>query len=221
MVVCITVMSACEKEAIGYQCDNLCIQKGQKVSILGDSYSTFEGYVDPETNACYYPRSNVSSVEQMWWHLFISKHGLILEKNNSYSGSTICRREKAPGTSYIERAENLGHPDLIFIFGGTNDSWQSLPLGDYQYENLEDKNLYQFKPAFSYLLRILKGLYPQSTIINLINPNIKAEYKTAMTEITQYYDVCNIVLGDFNQTNGHPTLNGMESIETQISKIVR
>ena len=35
-------------------------------SILGDSFSTFEGYVTPETNdVWYYERIGVTSVEQM------------------------------------------------------------------------------------------------------------------------------------------------------------
>jgi hypothetical protein len=36
-------------------------------SILGDSFSTFEGYVTPDTNdVWYYERIGVTSVEQMW-----------------------------------------------------------------------------------------------------------------------------------------------------------
>ena len=35
---------------------DICVLQGLKsVSILGDSYSTFEGYVQPDTNFVWYP----------------------------------------------------------------------------------------------------------------------------------------------------------------------
>ena len=72
----------------------------QKVSILGDSYSTFEGCVANDTNEIWYfkaenpvrnKRNDVTKVEETWWHQLISSNkGFVLEKNNSYSGATIC-----------------------------------------------------------------------------------------------------------------------------------
>ncbi|MBQ2592382.1 MAG: hypothetical protein II567_03775, partial [Candidatus Riflebacteria bacterium] len=38
----------------------------------------------------------------------------------------------------------LGQPDVIFIFGATNDSWAGAPIGDYKYENITKADLYQF-----------------------------------------------------------------------------
>lgn len=68
----------------------------KSVSILGDSYSTFEGYLEPDTNFVWYwkipqkQHTDVSSVTQTWWHLFIKENGYKLCQNNSFSGSTIC-----------------------------------------------------------------------------------------------------------------------------------
>ena len=44
----------------------------KKVSILGDSYSTFEGMI-PEGYAVYYPNNgnDVKEVSQTWWDLYI------------------------------------------------------------------------------------------------------------------------------------------------------
>ena len=66
------------------------IKDGMKVSILGDSYSTFQGYLYPESNRTYYPneKTGVTEVSQTWWNLFIKEQNLKLECNNSYSGST-------------------------------------------------------------------------------------------------------------------------------------
>ena len=67
----------------------------KSVSILGDSYSTFEGAI-PQGNAIWYFKKNnpkqtdVNRVEQTWWDLLIKRKGWKLEMNNSYSGATIC-----------------------------------------------------------------------------------------------------------------------------------
>ena len=68
----------------------------KKVSILGDSYSTFYGHVSPAANLCWYgvpgekKENDVTKVEETWWYRFIHEHGFQLERNNSYSGSTVC-----------------------------------------------------------------------------------------------------------------------------------
>lgn len=48
-------------------------QSLKSISILGDSYSTFEGYIQPDTNSIWYYNSpqhktDVTSVKQTWWH---------------------------------------------------------------------------------------------------------------------------------------------------------
>ena len=62
-------------------------------SILGDSYSTFGGFVTPESNRCFYngesKESDVLNIEETWWYQIILKKGYKLEYNNSYSGSTL------------------------------------------------------------------------------------------------------------------------------------
>ena len=64
------------------------------VAILGDSYSTFDGYI-PEGNACWYfttpqGENDVVAVEQTWWHQFCREGGYELVLNESYSGATVC-----------------------------------------------------------------------------------------------------------------------------------
>ena len=65
-----------------------------RISILGDSYSTFYGCVVPDTNAIwYFPDGNkyvqkgndVRKVEQTWWYQTIKRLGAKLERNNAYS----------------------------------------------------------------------------------------------------------------------------------------
>ena len=74
------------------------IAQGLKsVSILGDSYSTFEGYVQPDTNFVWYlktppkgRKTDMVSVRNTWWHQFIKENNYRLCVNNSFSGATIC-----------------------------------------------------------------------------------------------------------------------------------
>ena len=70
----------------------------KKVSILGDSYSTFQGY-NPDNYRPFYPDANndVKEVEQTWWSLYIDAKGYELDKNNSWGATTIC------GTGFFGR----------------------------------------------------------------------------------------------------------------------
>ena len=49
----------------------------KRVSILGDSYSTFIGVI-PSNYATFYPndRNDVTKVEQTWWSLYIKPKGM-------------------------------------------------------------------------------------------------------------------------------------------------
>ncbi len=69
-------------------------QNRLRVSILGDSYSTFQGYIPEGNKAWYYTpvdtsRTDVDNVTQTWWWQVISQSGCLIEKNDSYSGATI------------------------------------------------------------------------------------------------------------------------------------
>lgn len=214
---------SCSKEELECSnCTNIFLTKDMKVSILGDSYSTFQEYLSPNSNLTYYPQSQtgVTEVTHTWWYQFISQNQLYLECNNSYSGSTVARKPNTKGTSYVERYPDLGNPDLIFVFGGTNDSWKGIPIGDYQYSDWEEDDLLYFRPAFAYLLYELQLTYPKAQIINLINTDLKKDYKKSMETICQYNHVCNISLGDFEKIDGHPSKKGMESISQQITQIL-
>ena len=66
------------------------------VAILGDSYSTFQGYI-PEGNAYWYyvpgkpepERTDVTDVTQTWWWILTHREGYKLGVNDSYSGATV------------------------------------------------------------------------------------------------------------------------------------
>lgn len=202
----------------------------KKVSILGDSYSTFHGHVTPDTNLCWYgvpgekKENDVKQVEETWWHRFIHGRGYMLERNNSYSGSTICNTgyEKADYSdrSFISRMNNLGNPDIILIFGGTNDSWAGVLIGNYQYSDWTKADLYNFRPAFCYLLDYVSTHYPDAEIYNITNSELSPEVTESMAEICRHYGIPNIRLADIDKQWGHPSVKGMRSIEEQVWAVI-
>ena len=69
--------------------------------------------------------------------------------------------------------DKLGCPDIIFIFGATNDCWAGSPLGDYKYEGWTKEDLYTFRPAMAYLLDHMIDRYPKDEIYILLSSCLK------------------------------------------------
>ena len=196
------------------------------VSILGDSYSTFEGYVTPETNEMWYyaqgerGRTDVMDVRQTWWHQLITRQGWKFCVNNSYSGSTISYSGYSGNDyskrSFLTRMDNLGCPDIIFIFGATNDSWAGAPIGEYQYENLSKANFWTFRPAMARMLEWMTNRYVGTDIYFLLNDGLSNDINESVKTICQHYGVKCIELHDIDKQSGHPSVKGMRQIAEQI-----
>ena len=205
----------------------LCVsaQVKKSVSVLGDSYSTFEGFVSPATNEMWYyeetrDNTDVDDVTQTWWWRFIKENGYKLCVNNSYSGSTIGYYGYAGNDytdrSFIKRMNQLGNPDIIFVFGGTNDAWAGSPIGEYQYSDWTKDDCKNFRPALACLLDMLQKRYPKAKICSLLNSELREPINESMREVCRHYKVQLIELHDIEKQNGHPSINGMKSICDQI-----
>lgn len=133
---------------------------GKKVSILGDSYSTFAGVSgDPANDSLpagdsagcreyennpFYPGDVSIAEEQTWWRQVLASLGGTLERNNSVGGSEITRDAGSSVgipvdgrnliRSFVHRAANgaLGNPDVILVLGGTNDGWHGLDASSFE-----------------------------------------------------------------------------------------
>lgn len=204
-------------------------QSKRSISILGDSYSTFRGYVLPDSNYVWYPQqdaknNDVQDVKQLWWHQLIREHGFRLCQNNSFSGATICNTgydgEDYSDRSYCTRLSYLGAPDLILVFGGTNDTWAKSPIGNFQYQDWQKKDLYQFRPAMAYLLDGLLKRYPGTDIYVIINDILSDEVTTSMKTICDHYQVGYIQLHDIDKQWGHPSQKGMKQIADQVAAAI-
>lgn len=195
--------------------------KTQRVSILGDSYSTFQDW-NPAGQAPFYPndRNDVTEPEQTWWNLYIKAKGYQLEVNDSWGGTTICTtgygRRNVAESSFLARYDRLGNPDIIFLFGGTNDAWANAPIGEYKYSDWTDEDLKSFRPALACVLTRLQKQYPKAKIYSLLNSELKEEINESMREVCKHYGVQLIELQDIEKQNGHPSIKGMQSISQQL-----
>lgn len=112
-----------------------------KVSVIGDSISTFAGWCDTTKGGAYYPKSDcdVSSVSDTWWYRLIYNKLTTtkFEKNISAGNTTVVQNTTGDSSAYWygwdfgTRLQTLGigDPDVVLIHGGTNDyghtSWYS------------------------------------------------------------------------------------------------
>ena len=126
---------------------------GKKISILGDSISTYAGVsnkasVNPtlKSSRIYYKKGYLGIYRRdTWWQQAIDETGMELLVNNSWSGSCILKRKAGASAAYKDRCVQLhdvsgAEPDIIAIHMGTNDLSGSLKkigtAGAIQYEKL-------------------------------------------------------------------------------------
>lgn len=161
--------------------------KDKTISVMGDSISTFEGYIPKAdgTNLNHrkrYPQENLlTDVKETWWMRIIDRLGARLGINESWAGSTVGNvidgnvgdQGEDAAMASLTRIKNLGSngmPELIMFYGGTNDLGRRLvPIGD-----TDDANLYQLdleKTKWGTLLRAyaaaimrMKYFYPTAEI---------------------------------------------------------
>ena len=209
----------------------IAVAQTKAVSILGDSYSTYEDFVTPATNELWYyaknsdQKTDVKEVRQTWWHQLIKENGWRLAVNNSYSGATISYtgydgNDYSP-RSFNTRMDNLGQPDIIFIFGATNDSWAGSPIGDFKYEDIKKADLYEFRPALAHMLRWMTDRYVNTEIYFILNTELKDEINTSVKTICTHYGVPVITLTEVDKISGHPSVKGMRQIADQVNSFLK
>ena len=206
--------------------------KNAKLVILGDSYSTFQGYV-PENQAFYYPNPekvpDLARVEETWWHQLTQRRNLRILVNDSYSGSTVCnhtRDGQPPESAFIKRMhvtlseKGIGGvmPDTIIIFGATNDSWLDRGIGEVKYENWTQEELRCVLPAYCHLLDYVVKHNPQAEIYCVVNDVLKPEITAGLAAAAAHYGVRAVMLEGVDKYNGHPTVLGMAQIAEQIER---
>lgn len=212
---------------------------GKRLCILGDSISTFgtpdqsnsEGKWTYPGNRCSYPQSNLfTDVEYMYRKQLINKTGMVLGINESWAGSLVSNTQASDSgdmgpnrcISSMTRINHLGEngtPDIIVVYGGTNDI-PDTSLGTFDPENpvvltnkstianpanltdtqiREELDVSTFVNAYVAMLVRLQYIYPDALIICMTPNYCKTYYGSnyvkmnnfvsTMKEICDYFGV--------------------------------
>lgn len=197
---------------------------------MGDSISTYNGWIPDGSDGrnlshvYWYPQKYVNDVTKTWWHQLIFKEFKAkLGVNESWSGSCIgnnkdVNEEKSgPDTcmASIKRITNLGSngtPDIIYVYGGTNDignpgrSGQTLGTfnssTNYANVDLTISKWTYFVDSFRVMIQRMQYYYPKAKIIVMLpafsvtyyNRATQDSYLEQMKEICDYFGVEDIDL---------------------------
>ncbi|MCM1199614.1 MAG: GDSL-type esterase/lipase family protein [Bacteroides fragilis] len=146
----------------------------RKVSILGDSISTFDGWI-PEGYACFFPMDGeVPDVEQTWWKMALKDMEMELCVNGSSSGST-CTGDSSSAYDFQSGCSecrvgsligsNGAFPDVIIVYMGTNDFLKAVPIGDNDGTRAVEEGVIEtFSDAYCMILDKLTAYYPGAEI---------------------------------------------------------
>lgn len=149
------------------------VEQGMKISILGDSISTYRDWI-PEVNSVFYPESGaVQDVSQTWWKIVMD--GLQLELcSNGSSSMSACfgdsgSQDPLVGSSDLRISqlggENGESPDIIIVYMGTNDMIESAPIGDNDgLHPVEEGYVDNFSDGYTLMLDKLEKSYPTAQI---------------------------------------------------------
>lgn len=158
--------------------------EGKTYSILGDSISTFKGYLKSDdhnyTGAAYayfYPTEYMNDVNKTWWRRMEALTGLSLLCNCAWSGSQTCGNSLATNTAaagcstrrVTDLSKNGIAPDIIIIFIGVNDlrDSNSRQLGTWDGNSeipAESNNVNKFSDAYALMVKKVMANYPLSEI---------------------------------------------------------
>ncbi len=199
-------------------------EKMKNILILGDSYSTYKEMI-PDGYASWYPGNDVDRPEMTWWQIALTRGGLRLALNSSYSGTTVCHTGYSgdcSDKSFLARLEALAADgffeknsvDELWIFGGTNDSWANSPIGEITYGEVSREDKFKVLPAFSALLSLSRQV-PIGRVLVLLNTDMKSEIESGFAEIAEHYGIPALRLHDIEKEGGHPNAKGMEQIAEQ------
>lgn len=148
--------------------------EGMSLSILGDSISTFDGWIPGECTV-FYPRDGeVTDVSETWWMQLIEETGMELCANNSSAGSTctgdsLCAEDPSYGCSGGRISLLMGKqgkmPDIIVVYMGINDLLKGVPLGENDGTQLVEEGVVDnFSDAYCLILDKLASDYPISQV---------------------------------------------------------
>lgn len=236
--------------------------KNKRISILGDSISTFGTpsatnqngtycYSYYPTATCRYSEDGVDSiafdVQNTWWMRLINRVGAKLGINESWRGTRVTGTDSSAfnNQTRINHLGGNGTPDLILVYGGTNDAGGGVNLGTFvggdfsDYDTAEEiaaLDVSTFANAYKAMLIRLMFTYPTAEIVCIL-PTFTTSYYT-IQNLDNYVEVikeaCDFFgikwidtrvsgITIFNKASFlvdgiHPNANGMKLLSDKIYK---
>ena len=209
---------------------------GKNIIVFGDTYSSYHSTLPTEGwYRVYYDGTNIlNSADQMWFNLLVKERGGNIVRNDSSSGSTIGYTGYSGGDnsnsalSFIFRLENLiskgffeeNKIDVVYVLGGTNDSWCGAPLGEDMFSGWTKQDLFSVRPAICYFYCRLREVLPTAEIYGIANHiNMKQEVIDSIVNACNYVNGKPVTLSNIQVTSSHPNELGMISIKNQILEV--
>lgn len=243
---------------------------GKKFSIMGDSISTFgtddsrnidgvycHSYA-PSQSCRYSVLGNVTEggttyesfafkVNDTWWMRVINGLGGTLARNDSYRGSSVSTVRNAPYMASQERVNYLGEngtPDVILVFGGTNDAQRRVTIGTIDTsappksaEEIAALTADTFADAYRTMLIRMMYTYPNAEIVSILPTFTSSYYSIATLDlyVECIKEVCDLLgvkwidiratninpynVSDYMESDGlHPNELGMKVIADKVIK---
>jgi lysophospholipase L1-like esterase len=173
---------------------------GKRLSVLGDSISTFGGNVndnpryaqvgDPTYvgNRCRYPQTDLGLTDKntTYWFRVIHSLDMVLGISESWAGSCISNTQETDSgdlgpnrciasQTRIDHLAVNGTPDVILVFGGTNDIGRGFPIGTFDTTDVSNYSAAQiaampvdtFANAVKAMFTRLQKTYPNAVIYDI------------------------------------------------------
>lgn len=202
-----------------------------RISVFGDSISTFSGMVPPE-NKVYYEgdlcdQNGVMKPADTWWMQVIDAMEAELLANGSYSGCLVSGEEFPAGCSMDRARQVLGQngeqPECVLVYMGINDYGEGTSLAEFEraYDDMLE-NLEDVAPSADIICATLLSGRSKEHDVDFFRAKYKGEslagYNAAITRAAARHD--NAKLADVASCNSsydtldgtHPTKCGMRQL---------
>lgn len=190
---------------------------GKKISILGDSISTYKGYVYIDSNNNKIMNNISIEFKNVWWNVLANSLNIEIDYSSSLSGSRVVNNKESnlnKNLSSVYRIKSLGKngtPDLIIFYGATNDipEQRKIKLGKFDKDSsklnevdLTSEKFDNFVDAYTTTIKRIKYYYPKSKLLVLLPTYTSTyysderlnKYNNEIIKICNYLDVKNVDL---------------------------
>lgn len=149
--------------------------RGKKISFLGDSITTFRGYI-PSGYAAWYPGGDIDTVEKTWWHRLITETGMTLIRNCAWSGSTVTGDSTSTTNAHAgcstKRVADLSvngiAPDIVVVYIGINDFGISggHAIGEWTGRHLipAEGDIQTLSESYALMIQKIMNTYPKAKV---------------------------------------------------------